>query len=62
MLPLLVKRPVSKTQRQRRNDSCYQDPKTETVPKPVFGRLLLQKDVGANGTSETADTDDQCLQ
>lgn len=62
VLPPFVERSISNPQRQYRNNPCYQDSKAETVPKPVFGRLLLQKDVGANGTSETADTDDQCLQ
>ena len=62
MLPLLVKRPVSKTQRQRRNDSCGQNTQTEAIPEPVTWRLLLQEDVGANGTSEVAHADEQSLQ
>jgi hypothetical protein len=62
VLPPLVERPVNETQRQRGNDSCGQNTQAETVPEPVVGCLLLQEDVGANGTSEIAHTDEQSLQ
>lgn len=58
VLPPLVERAVNKAQRQCRTDSCRQNPQAEAVPKPVVGRLLLQENIGANGTSEIADTDE----
>jgi hypothetical protein len=62
VLPPLVERPINETQRQRRNDSCGQNTQAEAIPEPVIWRLLLQEDVGANGTSEVAHADEQSLQ
>lgn len=37
MLPPLVERSMSETQRQRHEDSCRQNPQAETVAEPVVG-------------------------
>jgi hypothetical protein len=62
VLPPFIERPINETQRQRRNDSCGQNPQAEAIAEPVTWRLLLQEDVGANGTSEVAHADEQSLQ
>jgi hypothetical protein len=59
LVPLLVQRPISPAQQQRRNDTRHQDTQTEAIPEPVFRSLLLQEDILPDRTTQVANGNEQ---